>query len=147
MKRRTAIKLGILSVIAVGGTAATYSMFRSFDSLIFSVLESDLKDLKLREADLRKYAKEVASLNPFSFSPSKVKLISLYNELQRIGIKTGPYYNKYIQYRSEIVGNFLLSTDFFWSRLNVTDEVKYSGRIFTPYNYPCGNPFSNRYYS
>lgn len=147
MKRRTAIKLGILSVIAVGATAATYSMFRSFDSLIFSVLQSDLKDLKLHEADLRKYAQEAASLNPFNFSPSKVKLISLYNELQRIGIKTGPYYNKYIQYRSEIVGNFLLSTDFFWSRLNVNDEIKYSGRIFTPYDYPCGNPFSNRYYS
>ena len=147
MKRRTAIKLGILSVIAVGGTTATYSMFRSFDTLIFSVLQNDLKDMKLGEADLKKYAQEAASLNPFNFSPSKIKLISLYNELQRIGIKTGPYYNKYIQYRSEIVGNFLLSTDFFWSRLNVTDEVKYSGRIFTPYNYPCGNPFSNRFYS
>jgi hypothetical protein len=111
------------------------------------VLQRDLRDLKLDEADLKKYALEAASLNPFNFSPSKVKLIGLYNQLQQIGIKTGPYYNKYIRYRAEIVGNFLLSTDFFWNKLNITDQIKYSGRIFTPYSYPCGNPFSNRYYS
>lgn len=146
MQRRKFIKLAGLGVLVGLGAAATYTLLAPFESIIFSVLKRDLKNLNIAENDMRSYAHDAALHNPYHFSIAKIKMISLFSQLENIGIKGRPFYNKYKQYRSDMVGNFLLSTDFFWNKLSEKDEIKYSGRIFTPYNYPCGNPFSNRYY-
>lgn len=146
MQRRRFLKLSGLGILLGVGASVSYSFVTPLETIIFSILKEDLAKLKVSEQDLKKYARDAAELNPFHFSFAKVKMISLYSQLSNMGIKTGPYFYKYVQYRSEIVGNFLLSTDFFWSKLTDKDEIRYFGNVFTPYNHPCGNPFSNRYY-
>jgi hypothetical protein len=146
MKRRTAIKWSLLGFAALGTGILAKSAMRSFESVIFSVLEKDVKNLNVSKEDIQKYAREAAKQNPFGFSTAKIKMVSAYDQLETLGIKAGPFYSKYTQYRSMIVGNFLLSTDFFWSKLSASDKITYSGRIYSAYAYPCGNPFSDKFY-
>lgn len=57
-----------------------------------------------------------------------------------------PYKLKYSQYCSQIVGTFLLSTDYFSNSIHKGTEVEYTG-FYNPYKSPCSSPFSNIYHS
>jgi len=46
---------------------------------------------------------------------------------------------------SELIKSFLLSTDFFMNKMDVSKPLKYTG-IYSPYKKPCSNPFSFFYY-
>ncbi len=147
MNRRKFIQFVTLGTATGVSVAATYAVLESFETTIAAVLKKNLSNLNISENSIRQYAHDAALHNPYRFSFSKIKMIQLYSRLERIGITGLPYFSKYLQYRSDIVGNFLLSTDFFWSKLKEDDKISYDGKIFSPYHYPCGNPFSNRYYS
>ncbi len=147
MKRRKFIRFVTLGAVTGAGAVATFTLLEAFESTISAVLKKDLNKLNISENSIRQYAHDAALHNPYKFSFAKIKMIQLYGRLESIGLNGLPYFSKYLQYRSDIVGNFLLSTDFFWSKLKEGDKISYDGNIFSPYHYPCGNPFSNRYYS
>jgi|GEM_PF-6628337 len=53
---------------------------------------------------------------------------------------------KYRQKRAEVVGNFLLSTNFFHNHMNEQLEIKYNGYVYEMYKYACTNPLSEFQY-
>lgn len=56
-----------------------------------------------------------------------------------------PYKLKYTQYCSQIVGTFLLSTNYFSTGTQKGAKIEYTG-FYNPYKNPCSSPFSNIYY-
>lgn len=57
-----------------------------------------------------------------------------------------PYFDKYVQYRNNITGQFLGSTDFFRNKMDESRTLTYSG-IYNPYKSPCSVPFSSMFYA
>lgn len=45
----------------------------------------------------------------------------------------------------DVVSYYLLSTDFFYNKMDESQEVKYLG-FYNPYKTPCGRPFSFVFY-
>jgi hypothetical protein len=146
LKRRKFLKILFLGG---GGALVAFGFFflrlPKNEKLISSILQHDLKDLKISDQDIATYASDAARLNVFKYTNSKWKFLAVYTQLTPFWPAL-PWMPKYFQFRAEIVGNFLLSTGYFWNKMNETETVRYSGRIYTPYNYPCGNPFSNLFY-
>lgn len=72
--------------------------------------------------------------------------IRLHFMLGKAGASLLPYRYKYEQYKSQIVGTFLLSTDFFYNGMDENKSVAYRN-LYHPYKNACSNPFSSLYYS
>lgn len=132
----------LAGVIAAGGFYATLP---GRAGLIVRVLKEDLSKLRVNPEDMTRYAEEAARLNVFRFDETKWKFLEIYTRLIPLGIPLPRMY-KYKQFRADITGNFLLSTDYFWSKKRDDELIQYSGRIYTPYQYPCGNPFSSLFF-
>lgn len=146
LKRRKFLKILVLG----GGSAAVFSgiffiTLPTTEKLITAILRNDLKDLKISDQDISNYSSDATRLNVFKYTNSKWKFLAVYTRLTLLW-PVLPMMPKYFQFRSEIVGNFLLSTGYFWNKMNEAEPIQYTGRIYTPYNYPCGNPFSNLFY-
>ncbi|MBT1703805.1 hypothetical protein [Chryseosolibacter indicus] len=146
MKRRKFLAITGASaaglVLSVGAFGVTLP---GMEKLIVSMVKEDVSQLNVKQEDIKRYAADVVKHDPFRFGDKKWKFLAAYSRLKPLGLPL-PYEGLYTELRSIVTGNFLLSTNYFWEKLGDNDEVKYSGRIFTPYNYPCGNPFSNLYY-
>jgi hypothetical protein len=145
MERRKFFKyLGIgTGAVAVGGVL--FYTNSTLKNLIVNVLTEDLSGMKVSEADIEKFANETSNSNPWGYSNMKIKFISAYSKVDFKWLQL-PYKTKYVQYRADIVGRFLLSTNFFRNNMDESKEIIYSGMVYTPYNFPCYNPFSNLYY-
>jgi hypothetical protein len=141
MKRRTFIKAGI----ALTTVAVAVAVFPSFRSTVKRILAKDTDALRLDPSSIDRFiddAQREQYLN--TFSRVKRILITLHTYAGPLsGIL--PYANKYIQYRGQITGHFLLSTDFFRNRMDTSKAVEYTG-FYNPYTQPCSNPFSSIYY-
>jgi hypothetical protein len=74
------------------------------------------------------------------FGLAKRALINVQHALESIGVRT-PFYGKYLRYRNEITGRFLMSTDLFQQAYKEGIQVTYLG-FHNPYKAPCSNPFS-----
>lgn len=146
MKRR---KFLTISGIGAAGVIVSLGAFGitlpDMENLIVAMVKEDVSKLKVSERDIKKYAADVMKNDPFRFGEMKWKFLAAYTRLKPLGLPL-PKRGLYTELRSVVTGNFLLSTNYFWEKLGDNDIVTYSGRVFTPYNYPCGNPFSNIYY-
>lgn len=141
MKRRTFIKIGI--GLALAGIAAYF--FTSFTGAVRKMIANDT-DMLQRDPD---------SIDQFISDATKEQFFNTFSRVKKILIAmhtyTGPlsallpYRNKYIQYRGQITGQYLLSTNFFVNGMDSSKDVKYTG-FFNPYRQPCSNPFSTIYY-
>jgi len=142
MKRRKFIKVGI----ALSGIGLlSYLMLPNFRDAVKRILDDESKNLKIDAGAIAQFIHD-ASVELFwlKFSLSKKVLITIHTYG---GFLKGllPYRNKYLLYRSQITGQFLLSTDLFLNKMDQTQPVTYQG-FYNPYKQPCYNPFSINYY-
>ncbi|WP_017732429.1 hypothetical protein [Nafulsella turpanensis] len=141
MKRRNFLKiLGAGSLL----TSLGYWGLNSFESSIRDIILEDTKGLLLKEETVDRFladARKEVFWHKYDF-PRKGFIVAH----TWLGSGFLPYKLKYSQYRSKIVGTFLLSTDFF--TLNRMDENRAINYVafYNPYQRPCASPFSNLYY-
>lgn len=142
MKRRTFIKAGVaLGVVSMG----SYFALPRFRDAVLKILKQDTGKLIMLSGAYEQFVAE-ATREQFwvSFSLSKKVLIILhtYGGILRSVL---PLANKYQNYRGQIVGRFLLSTDYFTNKMNSTERVTYIA-FYNPYKQPCSSPFSTIFY-
>lgn len=121
--------------------------FCSFDTVLSKIIKNDLSHLKINDQLIEKFVQEAKKENHWQrkFFDWKKQYF------MRIGFlivdfwQGFPYYYKYSQYKSDLIGEFLLSTDFFMNQMDSSKEIKYIG-LYSPYKRACSNPFSNLYY-
>ena len=119
----------------------------SFNQMVKKMILEDLDGLKLDGTVIDKYLQAIESGDHWDkiFNGWKKKEFIRIHYLLEKGPLNLPYSNKYRHYRSDIIGNFLLSTDFFINKMDESKEISFIG-LFDPYTRPCSNPFSNLYY-
>ena len=144
MNRRKFIILSLFTVVS----AMVVSLFAvyDFETVVFKMLQHDLAFLKVRESDFTRFIQEARGSNYWNrihMDKKKRAFVILYFLLPNVGL---PYQFKYVQLRGLIVGNFLLSTDFFQNKMNEEAPITYIA-LFDPEITPCQNPFSNLFYS
>src|SRR5690606_9196067 len=141
MNRRNFIKSASkISIIGLGG----YMLFPSFEKTIKRLIREETLGFKMDEAAIDNFMKE-ASLekywDQFNFTKRNFIVINyVFGKLIPL-----PYEYKYLQYKNEIVGQFLLSTNFFKNKMDTSKKVVYTS-FYNPYKMSCSNPFSNLYY-
>lgn len=142
MKRRTFIKAGI----AVTGLGfAAFFMIPSFKETIAKMLSRTTAQLKIKPDFIDRFIQEATQEQFWSkFSRSKKALIVIHTNAGFLK-SILPYRNKYLLYKGQITGHFLLSTDFFLKKMDTTHEIIYIG-FYNPYKQPCYSPFSSNFY-
>ncbi|MEX2335733.1 MAG: hypothetical protein WD555_00505 [Fulvivirga sp.] len=144
ISRRKFLWIVFLSIIAV---IAGVMVIFDFNTVVIKMLKNDLAHLKINEASFEKFVKEADKKNHWSakFFDWKKKQLIRFGFFADGILPSFPYRYKYMQYRSDIVGDFLLSTDFFLNKMDKHKTVNYIS-LYNPYSRPCSNPFSNLYY-
>jgi len=142
MKRRTFLKAGI-ALTGLGVLA--FFMIPSFQETIAKMLSKTTAQLKIKPDFIDRFIQEATQEQFWSkFSRSKKVLIVIHANsgfLQSLL----PYRNKYLLYKGQITGHFLLSTDFFLRKMDTTQPLTYIG-FYNPYKQPCFSPFSSNFY-
>lgn len=126
-----------LAAISLSGFFAS----RSFKKVIYGILVEDLKGLKVTEDSIQKYIEDAEAEYFWGFTNGKKQFVKAHYNIPF----PLPYAFKYGHFRSIIVGTYLLSTDFFLNKMDVSKPVTYIA-YYNPYKRPCYNPFSNLYY-
>jgi hypothetical protein len=142
MNRTTFIKVSVL--LAIGTMLAAYVL--NFKRAVRSILQKDSEKLSFREQDIIDRFMSDADREDYwrQFSTAKKMFICIEHFFYSFGIRA-PYYSKYLQYRSQITGQFLLSTSLFTGVADVSEPLVYT-RFFNQYKQPCSNPFSVNVY-
>lgn len=138
MNRRTFVKAG-LTIIGLGVIGIL--SIPTFTGTVMKILKKDTATLKLNHEDIMRFMDDASREQFWSkFSRGKKLLIIMFTYL---GVFRGflPFYNKYIQYRGQITGHFLLSTNFFTQKMNASLSIQYM-QFYNPYKQACYNPFS-----
>ena len=145
ISRRKFIFIGLLSLIAaVLGSFYLYS----FDTVLFKIIKNDLSYLKLSDQQIDSFVLDAKRENHWQrkFFDWKKQYFMRIGFIAANFSKSFPYYYKYNQYKGELVGDFLLSTDFFMNKMDTNKEINYMA-LYNPYKRACSNPFSNLYYT
>lgn len=145
INRRRFIKYSFIGTSAVSAGYLGYKAASPLEKSIKNILIADLAGLKVKLVDINAYAKEIADKNDIGLTFIKIQLIWIYNALPAKGWPL-PFKKRYLQLRADVVGNFLLSTNFFFNKMDEEQEIKYSGVIYKPYESSCVNPFSGLFY-
>lgn len=143
--RRTFLKLAAAGVVLAGAGYSVVKLTSPFEKAIAAVLRKDLEGLKVKEEDIVAFSKMAAEQNPWHYGNKAQRLISLYSGVN-VNFFPLPYKEQYKEYRTQITGRFLLSTDFFINKMDEQKEISFSGKLWAPYTMPCMNPFSNLFY-
>ena len=140
MERRRFLKfIGAGSVLAAVGVLG----ISSFDTSIKAMIQEDTKGMNIKEKDVDQFladAKKEMFWQQYNFTKRGFIVAHTW-----LGLEVLPYKIKYTQYRSQIVGAFLLSTDFFINKMDPEREINYL-TFYNPYKRACASPFSNFYY-
>lgn len=143
--RRQFLQLSF-SAVALSGVANFMFQSKSrLQKLIEDILSNDLKGLKVQFVDIEVFARKAAEINPWGFDSYKWRFVYFYNQIDTKYLPL-PFKYKYKQFRAEIVGCFLLSTNFFKNKMDETMPIEFEVDIYNPYKMPCGSPFSATYY-
>lgn len=143
MRRRKFI--GLLGVAGVGSLVAGYVIAPSFENTLEKIIEENIKGLKLEKGAVKAFLADAGKEGILGqYDLSKREFIRGHYLLEN-GVINLPYKHKYTQMRDDLVGRFLLSTDFFTHKMDTEKQVSYVG-LYDPYDRPCSNPFSSVYY-
>lgn len=126
-----------LSFISLSGLFAS----RSFKKVVYNILVEDLKGLQVSEASIKQYLEDAEAEYYWGFTNGKKQFVKAHYNIPL----PLPYSVKYKHFRTIIVGTFLLSTDFFINKMDVTKQINYLA-YYNPYKRACYNPFSSMYY-
>lgn len=143
MNRRRFIRISIFA--AIGVVIAGIIRYYDFETVLFRILKKDLKDLNISEDNFRKYIDDARAYRYWEktfMDKRKKAFIIFYFFIPPLNL---PYQFKYVQMKGRLVGDFLLSTDFFMNKMDEKRKINYLG-LYDPYLKPCGNPFSHIYY-
>lgn len=142
MNRKQFIKTG-LALMAAG--VAAYFMVPNFTTAVLRMLNNEIQGVDIDPTSTKKFIED-ANREQFwlKFSRSKKILISWHTSLAFVSPML-PYRNKYLLYKSQIAGQFFMSTDLFLNKMDLTKKITYSG-FYNPYKQPCYNPFSANHY-
>jgi hypothetical protein len=131
MKRRKFL------MIAGAGSAAAILSFRfigtSFEDVAAALIRKELPFLELDPAGVTRF------VNDFSKSKDTTYRLII-KGYSLLGIRSS-HSGKI----SQMVSNYLLSTDFFVNQMDEKRVVRYVG-LYDPYTRPCGHPFSHTHY-
>ena len=143
MTRRKFIGLLIFTAI---GILILFFAFLPFEQVVRRILKNDAGHLKNSDEAIDQFIRDAKANGYFNgFDRRKKWLIRVYDRLP-YGWLPLPFSVKYKEYRSNIVGDFLLSTDFFLNSMDEQGIITYIG-YYEPYRRPCSSPFSNLYYT
>jgi hypothetical protein len=143
MNRRRFIILSVIGVLSA--IALSIVAIYDFETVVLKILKRDLSYLKIKESDMLRFlddARNSGYWERVKFDKKKKAFVVVYFLLPRIGL---PYEFKFVQLRAQIVGNFLLSTDFFTNKMDEQRDIQYVA-LFDPELRACQNPFSHMYY-
>lgn len=143
--RRKFLRYSLLGASAISVGYLGYASVSSFEKAIRYILIIDLEGLKVHQADIEAYAKNIIENNALNISFPQRQLVCAYNAVPVKQLPL-PFRKRYMQLRSDIVGNFLLSTNFFLNKMDEQQEIKYSGTVYKIYESSCVNPFSGFFY-
>ena len=136
----------LTSLLVIAGLVLSVFAFIPFDYVIRRIIKNDLSTLSISDDILDAFIQDAKSNGYFRKMDRRKKwLIRIYDRLPLNWI-TFPYEGKYTEYRSQLIADFLMSTDFFINKMNPDKEITYIG-FYDPYIRPCSNPFSNLFYS
>ncbi len=141
----------VKTVAGVGaGTLAVgtgYVVSASFYDVVDRMIRQELAYLPVSDGVYRAFMQDVRQQRAINhLGAEKEWFIRMHFMLGKAGASLLPYRYKYEQYRSQIVGTFLLSTDFFYSGMDENKTLSYRS-LYHPYRNACSNPFSSLYYS
>jgi len=147
MKKISRRKFLFIGLAAFVSAAVVSISFLSFDRVVFYIIKNDLSFLSVKDEQIEKFIKDARKQNHWNnkFFNWKKQLFVRLSYLVSSVWTNFPYAYKYRQYRSEIVGDFLLSTDFFMNKMDEDQALNYIA-LYHPYKRACSNPFSNLYY-
>jgi hypothetical protein len=138
MTRRRFIILGLISFLT---TWIGFSFLVSFNWVVRRLIEHSLKDLSVEGGILKRFLNDCEKQNHWrQFSLTKKIVIRIHFYFPFLS-GVIPYHHKYSHYKNIIVGDFLMSTNYFFNGQR-TDSIKYIG-LPNPYNRFCSNPFSD----
>ena len=139
IKRRTFLKA---SIVGISSIASGWAILASFNIVIHNIIERYTTGMPLENGLIAEFIKE----------SDKAQLWRRFNLRKRVFITAHyvtneklPYRHKYVQIRDEIVGIFLLSTDYFYNGNQPDIAISFTS-IHNPHRKPCSNPFSSLYY-
>lgn len=143
MKRRKFIQIiSGFSLVSIG----SYAAFPTFEEVAKKIIKKATSELKVNDDQIDKFIKEAHEEHYWhQFSLLKKEFIKAHYLLED-GIVHIPYSSKYRQYKNKIIGQFLLSTDFFLNKMDTHKKITYLS-FYNPYKSSCGSPFSNLYYN
>jgi len=142
MTRKRFLWLVLLFVITV---CTSLYLLKDFDSVVRSIIKKDTAKLRVNDEIIDQFIAEAVKEKKWDQFNFQKKAFIKFCYFFSNPIFSLPMRGKYIQYRSFIVRNFLLSTDFFIHKMDTDSDIRYIG-LHNPYKRPCSNPFSNIYY-
>ncbi len=140
MERRRFLKyIGAGSVLAALGVVGV----SSFQTTLKNMILEDTKGMGIEEKDVDRFLADAKAERFWEqYDLTKKGFIVAHTWL---GLEVLPYKVKYNQYRSQVIGYFLLSTDYFTNKMNPNLPVNYIA-FYNPYKTACSSPFSNFHY-
>ncbi len=137
---------GALGAAAVGAAyAGGWYWFKvrtgDTEAMILSVLRRNLRDLEVREEDLRAFALELQERFAEHRRLAMLGMLApLYEHVDLYDWVPGAQ-PSFRRFEDTVVGEFLMSTDFFEHGPDSGQPLTYYGP-YTPYLRICGNPFA-----
>lgn len=131
--------LGLVSLAILGSLVVP-----SFKRVIKGIIKDDLGSLDIDESIIDQFysdAKNEGIWEMIFYNFQKREFLRVHYIFDNTFVNV-PYYNKYLDFRSQIVGLFLLSTNYFIKQKS--DNIQYLA-IYNAYKRPCFNPFSAPY--
>ena len=144
MTRRKFIKAILIITVVV---LLNVFLFVNFNYIVKQTIKRRLSYLNFNSDSLEKFIADADAKNLWDmhFGYRNKKLFIKAHFFIDNPLFSLPYKHKYEEYSDFIVSRFLLSTDFFYNKMNTDREIKYLA-LHEPYFRPCSNPFSNLYY-
>jgi hypothetical protein len=131
--------------LLIGGVLLSIVGFfiaKSFRKIVYNILAEDLEKLKIQEGSIEQYIIDAEKEYFWGYTRGQKEFIKAHYYFPFLPL---PYAFKYRQFRANITGMYLLSTDFFLNKMDASKPVTYLS-YYNPYKRPCTNPFSNLYY-
>jgi hypothetical protein len=142
MNRRKFLKAGLLTLVSA--LLITW-VIPSFRQAVRRIISTDCAKLNVSRNHIDRFLQDADQEKFWNRFNTQKKLVIVFFTYLSFTKSFMPYYNKYVMYRGQITGQFLLSTDFFTNRMQDGENIEYV-QFYNPYKQPCNNPFSNLFY-
>ena len=110
-----------------------------YSDIVLAVLRKHLGHMRIKDSDFERFAAEFTPSygTPAMSWAGMAAPVYRWTALRRFI----PRETRFQHFEEDVVGKFLLSTDFFWRGADESREIVYVG-YYDPYGRPCQNPFA-----